>query len=159
MRWRVIYLITFLCFIAAYQYNIKKSVEAYSSYKQVKDDIAKIPQLDDTQVDSLPDIGVLRKKNPGLLKFISEYCDSSDISLREFSQTSSSGKDSIRIQTNKVTISGDYMKTLYLVYNIEITNKVAINSVEWIYNKTEKSMGTVSPILMTLYTKNELNEK
>jgi hypothetical protein len=88
-----------------------------------------------------------------LLGFLTSYCQSSGIVLREFPQTEIKKDNDLQVETNTFTVEGHYVKLLQLVYQLE--QKKKIGNVSSVIYQAKKDNTTKRLILtVTIYLQN-----
>lgn len=155
-RWRILIAGTILLCLAALQFNILRTIDTIKDYNKVKNEAARIPQ-DFNDVDYLPDDTTKNTDSKSVLKFMTDYCDSNKISVREVAQTYSPNKDTIVIETNRIVLEGKYEAVLRLISDLERKKITPINSVSFELTK-DKSTNKYS-LQSLLFIKKIYNEK
>ncbi len=155
-RWRILIAGTLLLFFAALRFNIAKTIGVIRDYNSVRNDAAKIPQ-DFNAVDYLRDDTTKETDSKYVLRYMTDYCDSNRISIREIAQTYSPNKDSIIIETNRILLEGSYESVLRLVSDLEEKKITLINSANFELTK-DRSTGKYS-LLSLLFIKKIYHEK
>ena len=98
-----------------------------------------------------------KKNDQALLKYLSQYCDTNLVRIKEISQSFVSDKDSTIIETDKIVLEGSYQNTISLIFKIEKVEKLAsINSIKWeIQKDSETGLYALSSIV---YIKHIIHE-
>jgi len=131
---RLIGVVSILALFLCYQFAVSNTITEYQNYKQATRDA----ELLDASGRSLQ---VLHTKDQmlnilfnqfqldtlhadkNLLVLVSDYCKKNDIKLKQYKPFSLSKKDSLEILTRIVTIEGNFIPCLQILYELETSGK------------------------------------
>ena len=154
-KWRALASILALSVIFIYQLNIKKTVNAYLAYKNLKaSEISQVEQADRSRYE---DTGFREFADLNVLNYISDFCEEKEINVKEISQSYHREEGLFTIETNRVVFEGNYASILQLIYCLEKTEKIArVNSLQLLL-KEDKTLKKYS-VWATIYIKYLKNE-
>ena len=135
-----------LLLLACYRFSIAKAIDEYHTYKEQKAaslqyaGVASLPMLEskNRMLDNLLEQFVLDTldDSKNLLGITGNYCNQTDIKLKEYKPLAVSGADSMQVLTRNITVEGGFKDCLRLVYELE----------------TKYKAGRVSSVLFKSYT-------
>jgi len=142
--------------ILIYWLGIKKTIENYLQYNKNKDQMvlvsnapASVLQLKQELMEINSKLGnqnINEQNNTDkLIELVTNYCKDNQVVLMEFPQTETKLKDDLLIETNKFTISGNFVSLLKLVYLLE--QKSNLGKVTSVYYKMIKNYKSKELIL------------
>lgn len=160
VRWRILFALIIAMFFFAYELNIKKTIAVVNTYKRLKtaadtiqSDITFLKNAKDKTWAIPYDTDINQSlKTQTLLNYLSKYCDSNDLEIKQIIQSFYTKVHDYTIETNKVVVAGQYSNTLNLIYKLEHEKKIAaIYAAHWELSK-DRTNETYS-LLTTLYIK------
>lgn len=158
-RWIILLIGAFVFMSIVYKLNIKKTLVLLSSYKELKQNVSLLSANNNTQIINKENkVQALLTDNTSLIKGISDYIAQTDIAIQEISRYDSYIFEDIIIETNKLTVKGNYSELMDFIYYLEYVRKIAtINSI--VIEMSQDKTTDVHTLVATLYIKCILYEK
>jgi hypothetical protein len=142
-----------LLLLLTYMLSIRKTIEIsrevtelQSQFELSSEAPGKIAQLEkqlkeiDQTLGSGPKAGEVQQ---ALLGFVTGYCQLENVTLREFPKAVYKEENDLVVETNMLTIEGDFIKLLKLVYLLEQEQKLGkISSVRFFLKKDTRTRTT-----------------
>lgn len=161
-----------LLLIIVYFVAIRKTVNAYSSYKENQEKVLNAnsaPQKVAYYKKKLADIENIIKKQQGsgmdnqelLLSVVSDYCNENDLVLKDFPLPVIYTDKDYTIETSIFEIQGGFIKLLKLIYELEqktVVGKVMCVNYEIKKNYKTKSFALTATIYLQNIKKNKQDE-
>ncbi len=120
---------TILLLILSYKLGFKRSLELRAECKNlssrlvnIKDAPMRIKQLEEKKrsIENLIGKATYEKDTRDVIvNYVSTYCEKEDVTLRQLHDIHISEEEDYRIETNRLTLEGDFHKLLQLLYHIE----------------------------------------
>jgi len=135
-KWQLMFLGILLLFLIAYKYNISKTINLMISYRSLAKNASSVQNNQYTLPKSKR--ATPYYSSPGFLDSIDYCCRQNDVILKEIKQLYpplDSGK--YKLQTNKLSLEGNFQNIEQTIYQIEKRNITPINatSIELVENK------------------------
>jgi len=152
-QWKMLLGLIGLLYIISYQFNIKRTIQIMSSYKQLLRVVDTLPPASTFSKNEMQfDQENTEKETQSLLDSISNFSEQKNIKVKEISQSFSQTPDTYAIETNKIILEGTYQNTLELINDLENEKRVAsVNSASWDLFKDKTNNDRM--LLTTLYIK------
>lgn len=146
-------LVILLAALLIYQLAIKRTISAYSSYVQSKEQLDKAAnapllaaQLENELKRMNQKIGSVKDTNKvqGILELITHYCQNNNAVLREFPEMMTAEQGELKIETNRFVVQGSFSSLIGLVYDLEQKHRLGkISSVKYLLKKDMRSKETL----------------
>lgn len=140
--------------LVAYLGAVKNTVALYSSCNDLENKLAQIEdaprqlayiekQLKEFELIFGKADTLEKEYQPYILETVSNYCNANNIILKEFPKPFVFTEQDFNIETNKITVEGDFIELLNLAYLVE----------------QKKKLGKISSLHFQTFTRNKENTK
>ena len=121
--------------LLAYQFGIRKTLDAIRNYKELNSKFALVEQAPERLAEIKKQLNDLDQSirteevdnalfQSSLLETVSEFCRTNDLVIKDFPQTMERQVQDFTIEQNKIVVAGDFKSALKLAYLLEQEQKI-----------------------------------